>query len=112
MARERRRKRAGRIRIWLGLGAALIAAIFAIRLVIFVLFPPPPLDGKIEGWMTPRYVSRAAHIPPEDLAPILGLKPEGGKRETIDDIARRLGIPTADLIAQIEAIRLPETPNE
>ena len=100
------------IRTALGLIAALAALMFAVRFVMFVFFPPPPLDGKIEGWMTPRYISRAAHIPPEDLAPILGLKPEGGKRETIDDIARRLGVPTADLIAKIEALRPPEPPAE
>ena len=103
-------KRGRWIRLGLGVFAALIAAVFAVRFVMFVLFPPPPFDGQVEGWMTPRFVSQAMRIPPQELAPILGLKPEGGKRETLDDIAERLGVPVADLIAQIEAMRPPEPP--
>jgi hypothetical protein len=97
-------------RLLIGIVAVLIAAFFAFRFVMFIFFPPPPFDGRIEGWMTPRFVSHAMRIPPEEFAPILGLKPEGGKRETLDDIADRLGVPVGDLISQIEALRPTERP--
>ena len=82
--------------------AALLAVVFALRLVVSGLRPPP--DPPLQGWMTPRLVAHGWHLPPDLLADALDLPRDGtGRRDTLDDLARARGVPVDALIGQIEA---------
>lgn len=95
-------------RRWLRLGLAvalLLATLFAIRAVLLLSGWGPDPARPVEGWMTPRYLVRVYAIPPETLAPALGLSPGEAPRESLETLAARQGIPLPDLIALIEALR-------
>jgi hypothetical protein len=59
--------------------------------------------ARIEGWMTPRHIRSAFDLPPETLAPILGLAPGEMPFVTLNDLAAAQGIPSADLVARVQA---------
>lgn len=95
-------------RRWLRLGLAaalLLATLFAVRAVLLLAGWGPDPARPVEGWMTPRYLVRVYAIPPEALAPALGLTPGEAPRESLETLARRQAIPLPDLIARIEALR-------
>jgi hypothetical protein len=95
-------------RRWLRLGlvvALLLATVFLIRAVLVLSGWGPDPARPVEGWMTPRYLARVYAIPPEMLAPVLGLAPGEAPRESLETLAVRQGIPLPDLIARIESLR-------
>ncbi|MFN3293116.1 MAG: hypothetical protein ACK4S2_09960 [Gemmobacter sp.] len=95
-------------RRWLlaGLGLALLlAAFFLIRAALVLAGWGPDPTRPVEGWMTPRYLVRVYGLEPAALAPALGLEPGSAPRESLASIAARKGIPLADLIATVEALR-------
>ena len=93
------------------LAACLLFAGFLIRLFLLAPHwhpdgPPPPLAG----WMTPRFIIHAYHLPPEDLGAVLGLDRGEKPRATLDQIAAEQGVPLADLLARIAAAIAAQPP--
>jgi hypothetical protein len=86
--------------------AALLTAFFLLRLVFFtfIWMESPPGAHPIEGWMTPRYISRTYRIPPPDLQAVLALGPNEHPRQSLKKIARARGLSITTLIAEIEAL--------
>ena len=85
--------------------AALLTAFFVVRTVFFAVHLMDPDRGlyPVEGWMTPRYISRAYDIPREDLMTILHLAADDKPRLPLKRLAAGRNIPLDDLIAEIEA---------
>jgi hypothetical protein len=97
-----------RRRRWLAVGlvlALLLAALFLARAVLLLSGWGPDPARPVEAWMTPRYLARIYAIPPEALAPVLGLEPGSAPREPLESIAARQGIALPDLISRVEALR-------
>jgi hypothetical protein len=57
---------------------------------------------EVAGWMTPRYVARSWHVPPEVVQDALGLDPGDGRRTTIAELAAERGQPAATLADALE----------
>lgn len=101
-------------RIWrdhplLVLGFALALGVTLVLALRLVWLAPdwrtnPANMGPVAGWMTPRFVAHAYAIPPEALAKALGIAPGTGPR-TLADIAAGAGVPLADLLARVDALR-------
>ncbi|SEN00439.1 hypothetical protein SAMN05216227_100613 [Pseudorhodobacter antarcticus] len=91
--------------------AVALTAFFLLRLVFFttVWMENPPGAHPIEGWMTPRYISRTFRIPPPNLQAVLQLGATEHPRQSLEKIARARGLPLPDLIAEIEAL-IPTSP--
>ncbi|GHE05674.1 hypothetical protein GCM10008024_37360 [Allgaiera indica] len=53
--------------------------------------------------MTPRYIARSWHVPPQTVVQALGLAPGRGHPEPLDVLARKAGIPLTRAIAQVRA---------
>ena len=85
--------------------AALLTLFFMVRAVFFAahMMDPDRALRPVEGWMTPRYSSRAYDIPRDDMLLLLHLGPEDKPRQPLKKIAATRGIPLAELIAEIEA---------
>lgn len=95
-------------RRWLRFGLAvalLLATLFLVRAILLLAGWGPDPARPVEGWMTPRYLVRVYAIPPETLAPVLGLTQGEAPRESLETLAARQGIPLPDLIARVEALR-------
>ncbi len=92
---------------WLLIGfcaAVAVAFLFAVRAAIVMHGWPDHADEEIEGWMTPRYVAMSWDVPPEVIAGTLDLARNGsGRRVTLEELARRRGVPVATLAAELEA---------
>ena len=86
--------------------AALITLFFMVRAVFFAvhMMDPDRALRPVEGWMTPRYISRTYDIPRDDMLLLLELGPEDKPRQPLKKLADLRGIPLADLIAEIEAV--------
>ncbi len=85
--------------------ALAVMLFFAVRSVMFWVYwaDPAHREEPIAGWMTPRYVSHSWSIPPEVLRDALAV-PAETKRLTIDALAEARGVPTEEIIRQIEEI--------
>lgn len=85
--------------------AALITLFFTVRAVFFAvhMMDPDRALRPVEGWMTPRYISRAYDIPRDDMLLLLHLGPEDKPRQPLAKLAAARGIPLAELVAEIEA---------
>ena len=95
-------------RRWLRLGLAvalLLAMLFLLRAALVLSGWGPDPARPVEGWMTPRYLVRVYEIPPETLAPALGLASGEAPRDSLQTLAARQGIPLPDLISRVEALR-------
>ncbi|MDP2086993.1 MAG: hypothetical protein Q8K20_17505 [Gemmobacter sp.] len=95
---------------WLAAGmmvALLLATLFLARTVVLVAGWGPDPARPVEGWMTPRYLVRVYDLPPDQVSDLLGIAPGSAPRVPLEDIARQRGVPLADLIAAIEALRPP-----
>ena len=78
---------------------------FAAKLVLFAphWMGPRPDPGPIAGWMTPKFLVHACHLPPKGLAQTLGFAFELKNPQTLKQIAMAKGMPLTHLIARIEA---------
>lgn len=85
--------------------ALAVMVFFGARLVLSGIYwsDPAHRDQTIALWMTPGYVVHSWQIPREVMRTALGPPPEDGKRETLAEIAKRLGEDPAVVIARIEA---------
>jgi hypothetical protein len=86
--------------------ASVLVIVFAVRLMHSAAGwePGAQVDQPIEGWMTPRYVVHAWHVPPEVVAGALPIEQDGtGRRMTLDEIAEAEGVAPEVLAARIEA---------
>ncbi len=61
----------------------------------------------IEGWMTPGYLVRVYDLDQAALADLFGVEPGRLHRHPLSQIATELGIPLAELIAALDALRAP-----
>ena len=83
--------------------ASLFTVMFAIRSVAFMIYwsNPAHRDQPLEGWMTPRYIARSWHLPPEVVQEALGLEEMPRRRIPLERIARETGMPLSELEARI-----------
>jgi hypothetical protein len=91
---------------WL-VAAFALALVLALAFAGHALWVVSHLNGRqdpVRGWMTPGYVSHAYGVPPDVLAPALGIAPGTGRGRTLDDIAAERGIPVSALIAAVQAV--------
>ena len=87
-------------------GAAVaLTLFFAAKLVLFAphWMGPRPEPGPIAGWMTPKFLVHAYHLPRDGLAETLGYAFETENPQTLQQIAMAKGVPLTHLIARIEA---------
>jgi len=102
-----RHKKAIRCALMALLALAMVGTLFfAMRIVTSAerWQHPPQSNEPIAGWMTPRYVSRAWHVPPEIIGEALALEKDGsGRKVTLDEIAAERGIDIDTLIAELAA---------
>jgi len=83
--------------------ALVLTLFFATKLLVFathwmVLRSDP---GPIAGWMTPRFLVHAYHLPPAVLEATLGFTFQRQDPQTLKQIAAAKGVPLTDLIAEI-----------
>lgn len=85
--------------------ALAVMLFFAARSVMFWIYwaDPAHREEPIAGWMTPRYVAYSWSIPPEVLRDALAVPPDA-RRLTIDALADMRGVPTEEIVRQIDAI--------
>lgn len=62
------------------------------------------MPGPVQGWMTPGYVVRAYHVPPEAMSRALALEPGSARGKTLEDIAVARGVPVDRLLAAVQAL--------
>ncbi|RME13786.1 MAG: hypothetical protein D6801_10515 [Alphaproteobacteria bacterium] len=88
------------------LALALAAfAVFAGRSVAFWVYwhDPAHREQVISGWMTPGYVAHSWHVPREVVLKALDLPAAPPKRRmSLDEIAAERGVPTEELIGEVE----------
>lgn len=85
--------------------ALMLAGFFLVRSVAVLSGWGPDPERPVEGWMTPRYLVRIYDLPPDLVAETLGIAAGSAPREPLEAIARRRGIPLADLLAAVEGLR-------
>jgi hypothetical protein len=86
--------------------AFAVALFFLVRLTVSLVIwsGSEPMEQPIEAWMTPRYVARSWHVPPEEIAHALGLTPDGtGRRVTLAQLAASQNRDLEALIRDLEA---------
>lgn len=83
--------------------AALAAVMFALRTVVFVIYWSNPAhhDRPLQPWMTPRYVARSWHLPPELVTEALQLETMPGRRVSLRQIAEAQGVSLSVLRARL-----------
>lgn len=92
-------------RVLLTFSAALaLTLFFAVRLALFALhgMGPRPDPGMIAGWMTPRFLVHAYHLPPDGLEQTLGYEFQQRNPQTLSEIAVAKGVTLINLIAGIQ----------
>jgi len=84
--------------------AALVTLFFAVRMLVFTLYWADPVHHHqpLAGWMTPHYIARSWHVPPEVVIGALGTDPQRGKPRSLAEIARERGLPLSDLTAAVQ----------
>lgn len=88
------------------LGSLLVAGVFAVRFLLFVLYwhDPAHRDQPLEGWMTIGYVAHSYDVPRDLLIDALRLPPPGkGERPTLDRLAEGRGQTLAAFEGEIAA---------
>ena len=82
--------------------ALVFALFFAARFVLHVAYwhQMQGTRPQIEEWMTPRYIAKAWHIPPDDIRAALHL-PDDTRRQTLEDIAKSQGRPVEALLSDL-----------
>ncbi|MEN8893418.1 hypothetical protein [Planktotalea arctica] len=86
--------------------AFAVAMMFVVRLTLSLLVwsDPAQMDQPIKAWMTPRYVSRSWHVPPETIGDALGITFDGsGRRVTLAELAESQNRGVQTLIDDLEA---------
>ena len=85
--------------------ATALTVFFTARMMVFSVYWADPAhhNQAIAGWMTPRYIARSWHVPPEAIETVTGGRPGTGHPRTLDQIAADAGVPMADLAAEITA---------
>ncbi len=89
-----------------GLGLSLlVAAVFAVRLMLGVLYwsDPRHQDMPIAPWMSPRFVALSWDVPPEVVREALDLTREEARPGPLKELASRRGVPVDVLIRDLEA---------
>lgn len=85
--------------------AACVTLTFAARTVVFAVYWSDPAhhEQPLAGWMTPRYIARSWHVPPQVVPQALGLAPAQGHPEPLEKLARDAGIALPEAIARVKA---------
>lgn len=83
--------------------AALITMFFFVRTTVVFIYWSDPAHRNLplEAWMTPRYIAYSYELPLEDVGEMLGITSGDAFRPTLESIARRQGVPVAELIERI-----------
>ena len=79
--------------------AVVLATLFAVRTVVFMVYWSNPANHQRapEPWMTPRFVARSWHVPPETVIDALGLKTMPARNHSLARIAQESGLPVETL---------------
>ncbi|WP_372892799.1 hypothetical protein [Rhodosalinus sp.] len=86
--------------------ALAVVAFFVARFVAFSVHWADP-DHRRQppaAWMTPRYISLAWDIPPEEVMRALGVSDRHDRRPTLGEIARRRGVPEEVVLDEVRAL--------
>ena len=87
--------------------AAAFCVVFAMGFrLIFVAshwHAPQTPPATPEGWMTPGFVARAWHLPPDDLSALLGAQSSALRGQTLAEIAELQNRPLAPYLAELGA---------
>lgn len=85
--------------------AVVLMVLFAVRGVVSMAYwsDPTRQDQSIQDWMTPRYVARSWHLPPEVMFTAIGETTMPEKRKPLHEIAAARGISFEELQARIVA---------
>lgn len=81
----------------------LLALVFAGRFAVRAVYWENHREEAVAGWMTVGYVGRSWDLDPREIDRVAGLPPPEGHPLTLEEIARRRGVPVADVIAEVEA---------
>jgi hypothetical protein len=89
----------------LAFALAVVATVFfAARAVSFAITLHWRSEQPVASWMTPRYIARTYGIDRADLARLLGTADTDDLRLPLFTIAQQRDIPTADLLATVQAV--------
>ena len=85
--------------------ALVLTLFFAVKLFLFAphWMGPRPDPGPIAGWMTPKFLVHAYHLPPGGLERTLGYAFQQKNPQTLSEIAVAKGVTVIALIAKIQA---------
>lgn len=85
--------------------AVVFMVLFAVRGVVSMVYwsDPDHRDQAIQDWMTPRYVARSWHLPPDVMFTALGETSMPDKRKPLHEIAADRGMSFEELQARIIA---------
>ncbi len=87
--------------------ALAVSLFFAGRMAMFAVYwaDPAHRNQPVAGWMTPRYVAHSWKVPPRVVGAALSLAPpgDGGRPQTLAEIADQRGLSTAEAVATVEA---------
>lgn len=87
----------------LAFALALLAALFfGGRALTFAVTLGWRSEQPVAGWMTPRYIQRTYDLPHEVIAGILDVDDQTEARLPVDALARQLGRPLAEVLADLE----------
>lgn len=93
----------------------LLVLAFVVALVVVVFFTgrmaaswiywadPAHHNVEIRSWMTPGYVAKSYHMPPQPMFAALDYQPIPGQPRSLKDIADETGRPVSELIATLQA---------
>ena len=83
--------------------ALLAALFFGGRALTFAVTLAWRAEQPVAGWMTPRYIVRTYGLPREAGGAILDVDDQSEARMPVDALARALGRPLADVLAELQA---------
>lgn len=83
--------------------ALLAALFFGGRALTFAVTLGWRAEQPVAGWMTPRYIVRTYGVPREAVGAILDVDDQSEARMPVDALARALGRPLGDVLADLQA---------
>lgn len=83
--------------------ASALALFFAGRILWGLVYWADHRNEAVQPWMTVGYVGRSWGLDPREIDRAAGLPLPEGHPLTLEEIARRRGVPVGDIIALVEA---------
>jgi hypothetical protein len=83
--------------------AVAVVLFFATHLIVGMIYWSGHQREPVAGWMTVGYVAQSWHLDPREIDATAGLPPPEGHPLSLNEIAKRRGVPVTDVIAEVEA---------